>query len=242
MFFCSVSANKHEPNTEVFVMTKLVQKTIPLPYDLSGQARGLINVLFDQRPPRPSYSLGSFIILDKQLYEVVLMYRLASEPSIWHYVLEPRKTLLCAEPNDLWGMIYVSCCVGQHIPRHPEFLFMKVEDAATFFIDIPEITERRTVSGSELRDHAEIISSGEVVDDLIIARRQAIANLAFEHQDILGQVLSGMISLDDALEQLEALNLAAADIASDEDLPDDLRAVIGNINAFLRDTDPDGSR
>lgn len=214
---------------------------IHLPADLLGSERGHLVVHLDETPPTPQFHLGNFILVKGQLYEVSYMYRLLSRPQEWQYVLEERHSPYSHISDDLWLHLHQSCCLGQHIPRIPPFLFTNMLAAIAFFKDVPHVRDTMEFDGSTLAQEGTIISSGEVVDDQIMTLRANLARMAFSSPEITVQIVQRTLPIAEALEEFVALEEALMDLPTSigEDLPDDLRDVVEKVNQFIRDTDPD---
>ena len=211
---------------------------IDLPPDLLGNPRGKLVVHLDEGPPEPRFNIGNFILVQGQLYEVIYMYRLVSSPMTWQYVLEERRSPYSQVDDDLWFHLTQSCCLGRHIPRVPPFLFKKMLHAIAFFRDVPHFSYTLEFDGPTLRETGAIISSGEVVDDPIMDLRATLERMALSHPEITMRIVKRTLPLQAALEEFRAFELAREELFRDssEDLPDDLRGVVNEVNAFLRGT------
>lgn len=193
------------------------RQTIQLPTDLYGTPRGELVVFIDEDPPAPRFSLGNFIRINDNLYEIVYMFRLLTDPRTWRYVLEERSSVFISADDDLWIHLHHSGCIGCHIPRCPRFLFESKTLAGTFFEDVPLIGQTRELDDPALTESGVIISSGEVVDDSVLDLRARLTRMAFGHPDIMAQVMSRQISLTDAFEQFLAFDMAMGDMPLGEE-------------------------
>lgn len=116
------------------------------------------------KAPKRRFSPGQFIWVEKQLWEIVYAYRLASDPSEWIYCLEERKELKSIQDGDVVGQAAAMLGAGSQTPRVFNDPFRSSGDANTFFHDIPVNGDRKHFTNkSLLQKKAEVKSSGEVI-------------------------------------------------------------------------------
>ena len=99
------------------------------------------------KPPKRRFNPGDLFEYDGEVWKILYMYRIQSEPNVWYHCLEEQKDV----SDHVRKLGFVSAMLGPIPPDRVKFeAFRSHDDARTFFSSLFAYGDRATKSTQQL--------------------------------------------------------------------------------------------
>ena len=118
--------------------------------------------VYSDKPPKVRFLPGNLVKRGDQIYEIIYVFRVKTDSTVWRYCLEERQGL--NHHLDSIGQFMECLGLGSTTPRIVYDCFRDEMDAQRFFMDIPANGNRLSVTNKTILREFKLVSTGEVIE------------------------------------------------------------------------------